>query len=29
MLTNSPEYPYGIKVMLEDGSVGKVKEIRA
>lgn len=28
ILTNSPEHPHGIKVMLEDGTVGRVKEIR-
>jgi uncharacterized repeat protein (TIGR03833 family) len=27
ILTNSPEHPHGIKVMLEDGTVGRVKEI--
>jgi uncharacterized repeat protein (TIGR03833 family) len=27
ILTNSPEHPHGIKVMLEDGIVGRVKEI--
>lgn len=26
-LTNSPQHPHGIKVMLEDGIVGRVKEI--
>lgn len=26
-LTNSPRHPHGIKVMLEDGIVGRVKEI--
>ncbi|MGY4690706.1 YwbE family protein [Salibacterium sp. K-3] len=26
-LTNSPSHPHGIKVRLEDGSVGRVKEI--
>lgn len=26
ILTNSPTHPHGIKVMLEDGSVGRVKE---
>lgn len=28
ILTNSPEHPHGIKVMLEDGVVGRVKEIK-
>lgn len=27
ILTNSPTHPHGIKVMLEDGSVGRVQEI--
>ncbi|MBN2167094.1 MAG: YwbE family protein [Marinilabiliaceae bacterium] len=27
ILTNSPNHPYGIKVMLTDGQVGRVKEI--
>lgn len=27
LLTNSPNHPHGIKVMLEDGQVGRVKEI--
>ncbi|MGH2067459.1 DUF2196 domain-containing protein [Aerococcus sp. L_4] len=27
MLTNSQNHPHGIKVMLEDGTVGRVKEI--
>ena len=27
VLTNSPTHPHGIKVMLEDGIVGRVKEI--
>ena len=27
LLTNSPTHPHGIKVMLEDGKVGRVKEI--
>jgi len=27
LLTNSPYHPHGIKVRLEDGSVGRVKEI--
>ncbi|MDN6398745.1 MAG: YwbE family protein [Alkalibacterium sp.] len=26
ILTNSPTHPHGIKVMLEDGTVGRVKE---
>lgn len=26
-LTDSPTHPHGIKVMLEDGIVGRVKEI--
>ncbi len=26
-LTNSPTHPHGIKVMLEDGRVGRVQEI--
>lgn len=26
LLTNSPTHPHGIKVMLEDGTVGRVKE---
>lgn len=26
-LTNSPTHPHGIKVMLSDGRVGRVKEI--
>ncbi len=29
ILTNSPEHHHGIKVMLESGIVGRVKEIRA
>ena len=29
ILTNSPTHPHGIKVMLEDGLVGRVKEIDA
>jgi uncharacterized repeat protein (TIGR03833 family) len=29
ILTNSPTHPHGIKVRLEDGQVGRVKEIRA
>ncbi|PLX14023.1 MAG: hypothetical protein C0598_02355 [Marinilabiliales bacterium] len=27
ILTNSPKHHHGIKVMLEDGQVGRVKEI--
>lgn len=27
ILTNSPSHPHGIKVKLEDGQVGRVKEI--
>lgn len=27
ILTNSNTHPHGIKVMLEDGTVGRVKEI--
>jgi uncharacterized repeat protein (TIGR03833 family) len=27
LLTNSPSHPHGIKVRLEDGQVGRVKEI--
>lgn len=27
ILTNSPTHPHGIKVMLENGIVGRVKEI--
>jgi uncharacterized repeat protein (TIGR03833 family) len=27
ILTNSPTHPHGIKVQLEDGKVGRVKEI--
>lgn len=27
VLTNSPTHPHGIKVRLEDGAVGRVKEI--
>ncbi len=27
LLTNSSTHPHGIKVMLEDGTVGRVKEI--
>lgn len=29
ILTKSPTHPHGIKVMLEDGVVGRVKEIIA
>lgn len=29
LLTNSPNHPHGIKVRLEDGIVGRVKEIEA
>ncbi len=29
LLTNSPNHPHGIKVKLEDGIVGRVKEIEA
>jgi uncharacterized repeat protein (TIGR03833 family) len=28
ILTNSPEHPHGIKVMLDSGIVGRVKEIK-
>lgn len=28
LLTNSENHPHGIKVMLEDGTVGRVKEIK-
>jgi uncharacterized repeat protein (TIGR03833 family) len=28
ILTNSPTHPHGIKVMLTDGTVGRVKNIR-
>lgn len=28
ILTNSPEHHHGIKVMLEDGTVGRVKKIQ-
>jgi uncharacterized repeat protein (TIGR03833 family) len=28
ILTNSPVHPHGIKVRLEDGQVGRVKEIK-
>ena len=27
ILTNSPNHPHGIKVMLENGQVGRVQEI--
>ncbi|RWZ58137.1 YwbE family protein [Halobacillus fulvus] len=27
LLTNSPTHPHGIKVRLEDGQVGRVKQI--
>lgn len=27
ILTNSPSHPYGIKVRLQDGQIGRVKEI--
>ncbi len=27
ILTSSPSHPHGIKVRLEDGSIGRVKEI--
>jgi uncharacterized repeat protein (TIGR03833 family) len=27
LLTNSPDHPHGIKVMLDSGVVGRVKEI--
>lgn len=27
LLTNSPSHPHGIKVMLQDGRVGRVQEI--
>lgn len=29
ILTNSPEHHHGIKVMLDSGIVGRVKEIKA
>ena len=29
ILTNAPSHPHGIKVRLEDGQVGRVKEIIA
>lgn len=28
ILTNSPEHPHGIKIMLDGGIVGRVKEIK-
>ena len=28
ILTNSQEHPHGIKVMLESGTVGRVKEVK-
>ncbi len=28
ILTNSPTHPHGIKVRLESGDIGRVKEIR-
>ncbi|MEF9962352.1 MAG: YwbE family protein [Erysipelotrichaceae bacterium] len=28
LLTNSPTHPHGIKVMLENGLVGRVQEIK-
>ncbi len=28
ILTNSPTHPHGIKVMLENGIVGRVREIK-
>lgn len=28
ILTKSPNHPHGIKVMLEDGQVGRVQEIQ-
>lgn len=27
ILTNSPHHPHGIKVMLQDGQIGRVQEI--
>lgn len=27
ILTNSPQHPHGVKVRLQDGQVGRVKEI--
>ena len=27
ILTNSPSHPHGIKVILQDGQIGRVKEI--
>ena len=29
ILTKSPSHPHGIKVRLEDGQVGRVKEVNA
>lgn len=29
ILTNSSEHPHGIKVMLENGIVGRVKEVKS
>ena len=29
ILTSAPSHPHGIKVMLEDGTVGRVKKILA
>ena len=29
ILTNSPNHPHGIKVMLENGQVGRVQEIHS
>jgi uncharacterized repeat protein (TIGR03833 family) len=29
ILTNSPNHPHGIKVRLDDGQVGRVKQIHA
>ncbi len=29
ILTNSPVHPHGVKVRLESGEVGRVKEIKA
>jgi uncharacterized repeat protein (TIGR03833 family) len=28
ILTNSANHPHGIKVMLDDGTVGRVKEVK-
>lgn len=28
LLTNSPDHPHGIKVMLESGIVGRIKQIK-